>query len=288
MDGVHWARAIRLSEDCHNYNIQLRLLPHQRVYPKLVLQTVRPIEAGQELQLWFSEEILAKLQMVFLTPINIQGKLNVCELFGTSNKQFLIIGQKKYVCNKCFTTYESPNPLKLHMTLACGRFSISDIWEKLAFALRETSNFSTERSAFKFNLTTSHNVRDRNDIIDLSKTNSEETKCSAFTPVVVKSEKCFTNNNETYPLTNFHLAERKLDEEAHIETLVSSLGKSKNGHICLYCGKCYSRKYGLKIHIRTHTGYKPLKCKYCFRPFGDPSNLNKHTRLHAEGSTPYK
>lgn len=78
------------------------------------------------------------------------------------------------------------------------------------------------------------------------------------------------------------------NEEAQIETLVSSLGKSRQGHICLYCGKCYSRKYGLKIHIRTHTGYKPLKCKFCSRPFGDPSNLNKHVRLHAEGETPYK
>lgn len=85
-EGVHWTRAIRLSEDCHNYNIQLRLLPQQqqqqqqpqqqRHYPKLVLQTVRPIEPGQELLLWFSEEILAKLQMVFLAPINIQGNLH--------------------------------------------------------------------------------------------------------------------------------------------------------------------------------------------------------------------
>lgn len=55
------------------------MLPHQKSFyknddsPKLVLQTVRPIEPGQELLLWFSEEILAKLQMVFLTPINIQG-----------------------------------------------------------------------------------------------------------------------------------------------------------------------------------------------------------------------
>ncbi|KDR20770.1 PR domain zinc finger protein 13 [Zootermopsis nevadensis] len=73
-----------------------------------------------------------------------------------------------------------------------------------------------------------------------------------------------------------------------METLVSNLGRSKQGHLCIYCGRLYSRKYGLKIHIRTHTGYKPLKCKFCLRPFGDPSNLNKHVRLHAEGDTPYK
>lgn len=37
---------------------------------------------------------------------------------------------------------------------------------------------------------------------------------------------------------------------AQVETLVSNLGKSKQGHLCIYCGKVYSRKYGLKIHIR--------------------------------------
>nr|XP_053648038.1 PR domain zinc finger protein 13-like [Cherax quadricarinatus] len=79
-----------------------------------------------------------------------------------------------------------------------------------------------------------------------------------------------------------------VDPCAEVETLVSNLGRSRRGHLCLYCGKLYSRKYGLKIHIRTHTGYKPLKCKVCLRPFGDPSNLNKHVRLHAEGETPYR
>lgn len=37
---------------------------------------------------------------------------------------------------------------------------------------------------------------------------------------------------------------------AQVETIVSNLGKSKQGHLCIYCGKVYSRKYGLKIHIR--------------------------------------
>ena len=76
-----------------------------------------------------------------------------------------------------------------------------------------------------------------------------------------------------------------------LDLLPRSLYMSKGGrkgHLCIYCGKFYSRKYGLKIHLRTHTGYKPLKCKVCLRPFGDPSNLNKHIRLHAESETPYR
>lgn len=39
-------------------------------------------------------------------------------------------------------------------------------------------------------------------------------------------------------------------QASRLEGLVSSLGKSEAGHRCLYCGKIYSRKYGLKIHIR--------------------------------------
>jgi uncharacterized C2H2 Zn-finger protein len=66
------------------------------------------------------------------------------------------------------------------------------------------------------------------------------------------------------------------------------MGKQKKTHVCLFCGKIYNRKYGLKIHLRTHTGYKPLKCKVCARPFSDPSNLNKHVRLHSQGETPYR
>lgn len=56
------------------------------------------------------------------------------------------------------------------------------------------------------------------------------------------------------------------------------LTKEPRQHTCKFCGKLYTRKYGLKIHIRTHTGLKPLECSYCPRRFSDPSNLNKHHR----------
>ena len=87
---------------------------------------------------------------------------------------------------------------------------------------------------------------------------------------------------------SFPLPSEKAGEPLDLLPRSLYMHKSRKGHLCIYCGKLYSRKYGLKIHLRTHTGYKPLKCKVCLRPFGDPSNLNKHIRLHAEGDTPYR
>jgi hypothetical protein len=56
------------------------------------------------------------------------------------------------------------------------------------------------------------------------------------------------------PPTNFQQRPSEHTTELHhaaeMETLVSNLGRSKQGHLCIYCGKIYSRKYGLKIHIR--------------------------------------
>ncbi|CAD5110703.1 DgyrCDS78 [Dimorphilus gyrociliatus] len=95
-------------------------------------------------------------------------------------------------------------------------------------------------------------------------------------------------NTETHLPPTFPLPSEKDGEPIDLLPRSLYMNKSNKGHLCIYCGKLYSRKYGLKIHLRTHTGYKPLKCKICLRPFGDPSNLNKHIRLHAEGDTPYR
>lgn len=114
--------------------------------------------------------------------------------------------------------------------------------------------------------------------------NPRKLRPSAFRPIS-------KNHLEMYNFPTTYIDPNSFDPNAaasNLETIVSNMGTSKQGHLCIYCGKFYSRKYGLKIHIRTHTGFKPLKCKYCLRPFGDPSNLNKHIRLHSQNNINYK
>ncbi|KZC14730.1 PR domain zinc finger protein 13 [Dufourea novaeangliae] len=251
-----WLKIVTFAKDCQSCNVLLMTTDKG-----VILKTIRSITPGEPLLMWFTENILAMLNMPFLTPSNIQG-------------------QNRYICHMCHNLFEYPNPLKIHLALKCNRLDSNHLWSALAkeFSLPPRSSLSLSlfpQSTFRFELT-----------------RSPQTSPTRISPILVEttdSNPSLTNNSPA-PY-NVQATASPIATDVHaaqMETIVSNLGKSKQGHLCIYCGKVYSRKYGLKIHIRTHTGYKPLKCKYCLRPFGDPSNLNKHVRLHADGETPYR
>ncbi|OWA53892.1 putative Zinc finger and SCAN domain-containing protein 22 [Hypsibius exemplaris] len=49
---------------------------------------------------------------------------------------------------------------------------------------------------------------------------------------------------------------------------------------CETCGKSYSSRKSLKIHVRTHTGYKPYKCSLCPKSFSQSNVLKAHINAH--------
>ncbi|XP_029954280.1 zinc finger protein 436-like [Salarias fasciatus] len=62
--------------------------------------------------------------------------------------------------------------------------------------------------------------------------------------------------------------------------------KADNLHLCVLCGKTFSRVGNLRIHQRCHTGEKPYGCMQCGRRFRQTGDLKKHKRVHT-GEKPY-
>lgn len=63
-----WIKNIRVADDIPGANVLLHLIDD-----KIELKAIKSISSGDELLLWYSEEILSLMGIPFLTPQNIQG-----------------------------------------------------------------------------------------------------------------------------------------------------------------------------------------------------------------------
>lgn len=168
------------------------------------------------------------------------------------------------MCHKCGYACEKPNPLKIHIALDCGKSPRAKLWSRLTAVDSDSPHRDrTIEASFRFSLKPTES---RGTSRLLSATVSE----SAFRPYSPESSASSSGGPSPprqLPPPPRTSTDRTLSDEsfrhddsgnvsffdrrcAEMETIVSNLGHSEQGHLCIYCGKVYSRKYGLKIHIR--------------------------------------
>ncbi|KAL7733698.1 hypothetical protein ACLKA6_011436 [Drosophila palustris] len=90
--------------------------------------------------------------------------------------------------------------------------------------------------------------------------------------------------NKYYAEKTCEICQRKFVNGKTLSKHVKTVHNKIKPFICSVCGKKTARKASLIIHMRQHTGEKPLKCEHCNCKFStrDPSSLYKHRQRHAK------
>ncbi|EDV95815.1 zinc finger protein 674 [Drosophila grimshawi] len=102
---------------------------------------------------------------------------------------------------------------------------------------------------------------------------ASETQPQPAQPAVAKKSKFYAEKT-------CEICQRKFVNGKTLSKHVKTVHNKIKPFICNVCGKKTARKASLIIHMRQHTGEKPLKCEQCKFSTRDPSSLYKHRQRH--------
>lgn len=74
--------------------------------------------------------------------------------------------------------------------------------------------------------------------------------------------------------------DRKFRQWGDLKYHTISIHSTEKNHQCEFCGKAFSRKYSLVVHLRIHTSERNYKCEFCTKTFRASTYLQNHRKIH--------
>uniref|UniRef100_A0A1A9UNZ1 C2H2-type domain-containing protein n=1 Tax=Glossina austeni TaxID=7395 RepID=A0A1A9UNZ1_GLOAU len=72
------------------------------------------------------------------------------------------------------------------------------------------------------------------------------------------------------------------DSKTEKQRSQTRVGKSKDFHLCNFCGQSFTTHSSLRMHSRKHTGERPYKCDLCEKAFMRQQDMKLHRVIHSD------